>query len=144
MKDVPRVAKAGEIKDVADGYGSNYLLPKKLALVATQSAIKTAERQIQRDKEKEQKFAAELGQLAEQLKGYTLTFTGKVLDEERIYGSVRDSDIADKLRELTGADVDRKSIDLPEPLRTLGEHEVSVRLNKDLVPTIKVVIVGEE
>ena len=144
LKDVPNVAKAGDVKVVADGYGRNFLLPRKLALLATPSALKAAEIQIHKDREKEAHFAAELSQLAEQLEGFAITFQAKVVEEDRLYGSIRDSDIADELSQLTGIEIEKRQVELEEPLRHLGEHEVVVRLGKDLAPTIKVSITQEE
>jgi len=144
LKDVPNVAKAGDVKAVADGYGRNFLLPRKLALLATPSALKAAEVQIQKDRQKEAQFAAELSQLAEQLEGFAITFQAKVVEEDRLYGSIRDSDVADELSQLTGIEIEKRQVELEEPLRHLGEHEVVVRLGKDLAPTIKVIITQEE
>ncbi|MCX5999197.1 MAG: 50S ribosomal protein L9 [Chloroflexi bacterium] len=145
LKDVANVAQAGQVKEVSDGYARNFLLPKKLALPATQSALKIAEKEIQKDKEKEQHFASELGQLAQQLEGVSITLKGKVIEEEdRLYGSIRDNDIADGLKQLTGLAIEKTSIELPEPIRQLGEHEVTVRLSKDLAPKIKVIVAREE
>ncbi len=144
LKDVPSVAKAGEIKEVAPGYGHNYLIPRKLALVATPSAIKTAEIQVQREKDRQQRFADEMDKLAQQLEGYQLNFAAKVAEEDRLYGSIRDSDIASQLSQITGLELERKQVELEEPIKTLGEHEVVVRLGKDLTPRIKVIVAKEE
>ena len=129
---------------VADGYGRNFLIPQKLALLATPSAIKAAEIQVQKDRETEARFAAELSQLAEQLEGFAITFQAKVVEEDRLYGSIRDGDIADELSQLTGMEIEKRQIDLEEPIRQLGEHDVVIRLGKDLAPTIKVIITQEE
>ena len=144
LTDVARVARAGEVKEVADGYGRNYLLPRKLALLATPSALKEAEVRVDKEREKLDRFTAELGQLAEQLEGFVISFKAKVQEEEKIYGSIRDSDIADELSQLTGLEIEKKKIELEEPIRHLGEHEVTVRLSKDLAPTIKVIVAQEE
>jgi large subunit ribosomal protein L9 len=144
LESVPNVAKVGEVKEVADGYGRNFLLPRKLALLATPSALKEAEVQVQKQHEREERFAAELGLLAQQLEGYVVTFSAKVVEEGRLYGSIRDSDIADELSKLTGLDIERRKVELEEPIRQLGEYEVTVRLSKDLAPAIKVIITQEE
>ena len=144
LKDVPKVAKAGETKDVADGYGRNFLLPKKLALLATPAALKAAELQIQKEREEQQRFAVELSQLAQQLEGFPITFKAKVAEEDRLYGSIRDSDIADELSRLTGLDIERRKVELEEPIRQLGDYEVPIRLDKDLAPTIRVIVAQEE
>lgn len=144
LKDVANVGRAGEVKEVADGYGRNFLLPKKLALLATPSALKAAEAQLQKAKEKEKLFAAEVTKLAQQLEGLLITFKEKASSEDRLYGSVRDSDVARELSQLTGLDIAREKIELEEPIRQLGEYEVTVRLSQDLAPKIKVIVTREE
>ncbi len=144
LKDVPNVARAGDLKDVADGYGRNYLLPRKLALLATPSALKAAEVQVQKERERQQRVAAETGELAQQLEGLLVTFKAKVVEEDRLYGSIRDSDIADELSRLTGSEIERRKIELQEPIRQLGEYEVTVRLGTDSAPKIRVTVSPEE
>ena len=144
LKDVTSVAKAGQTKEVADGYARNFLLPQKLALLATPSAVKAAEIQIQKERGGEQLFAAELSQLAQQLEGISISFKAKVVEEDRLYGSIRDSDIAADLSRLTGSEIEKRQVELPEPIHRLGEHEVAIRLSKDLAPKIKVIVAPEE
>jgi len=144
LEDIANVGRAGEVKEVADGYGRNFLLPKKLALLATPSALKAAEAQLQKEKEKEQRFAAEITKLAQQLEGLLITFKEKASSEDRLYGSVRDSDVARELSQLTGLDIAREKIELEEPIRQLGEYEVTVRFSQDLAPKIKVIVTREE
>lgn len=144
LENVPNVGKVGEVKVVASGYGRNFLLPKKLALLATPAALKEAEIQVKKEQERQLRLAAEMEKLAQQLQGFTLTFKEKVTSEDNLYGSVRDGDIAAQLNELTEFEIDRKKIELQEPLRKLGEYEVTVRLSKDLTPKIKVIISAEE
>ena len=144
LEDVPNVARAGEEKEVADGYGRNFLLPRKLALLATPSARRAAELEVRKRQERQERFAAELGILAQQLEGHVLTFKAKVVEEERLYGSIRDSNIAEELSRLTGLEIERKQVELEEPIRQLGEYEVTVRFGKDLAATIKVIVAQEE
>ena len=144
LKDVTSVAKAGQIKEVADGYARNFLLPQKLALLATPSAVKAAQIQIQKERGGDQLFAAELSQLAQQLEGISISFKAKVVEEDRLYGSIRDSDIAADLSRLTGSEIEKRQVELPEPIHRLGEHEVAIRLSKDLAPKIKVIVAREE
>jgi large subunit ribosomal protein L9 len=144
LEDIANVGRAGEVKEVADGYGRNFLLPKKLALLATPLALKAAEAQLQLQKEEQQRFAAEITKLAQQLEGLLITFKEKASSEDRLYGSVRDSDVARELSQLTGLDIAREKIELEEPIRQLGEYEVSVRLSQDLAPKIRVVVTKEE
>ena len=144
IKSVANIGRVGEIKEVANGFGRNYLIPNKLALLATPSALKAAEAQLQKGRQEEERFAAELSQLAQQLEGFPITFKAKARSNERLYGSIRDSDIAAELNQLTGLDIDKGKIELEEPIHKLGEYEVAIRLSKDLAPKVKVTVTKEE
>jgi large subunit ribosomal protein L9 len=144
LKDVARVGRAGEVKEVADGYAKNFLLPKKLALPATPPSIKMAEAQLQKEEQEQQHHAEELVEVARQLEGLSLDFKMKVMEEGRLYGSIRDTQIAEELKRLTGIDIERARIELLEPIRQLGSYELTIRLGRDLAPKVKVVVTGEE
>ena len=144
LKDVTRVGRAGEVKEVADGYAKNFLLPKKLALPATPSSIKMAEAQLRKEEQGQQRHAEELVEVARQLEGLSLDFKMKVMEEGRLYGSIRDNQIAEELKRLTGIDIERTRIELLEPIRQLGSYELTIRLGRDLAPKVKVVVTGEE
>ena len=144
IKSVANIGRVGEIKEVADGFGRNYLIPNKLALLATPSALKTAEAQLQKERQEEERFAAELSKLAQQLEGFPIAFKAKVRSNERLYGSIRDSDIAAELTQLTGLDIDKSKIELEEPIHQLGEYEVAIKLGKDLRLKVKVTVTKEE
>ncbi|MCX5992428.1 MAG: 50S ribosomal protein L9 [Chloroflexi bacterium] len=144
IKDVTRVGRAGEVKEVADGYAKNFLLPKKLALPATPSSIKMAEALLRKEEQGQQLHAEELVEVARQLEGLSLDFKMKVMEEGRLYGSIRDNQIAEELKRLTGIDIERTRIELLEPIRQLGIYELTIRLGRDLAPKVKVVVTGEE
>ncbi len=144
IKDVTRVGRAGEVKEVADGYAKNFLLPKKLALPATPSSIKMAEALLRKEEQGQQLHAEELIEVARQLEGLSLDFKMKVMEEGRLYGSIRDNQIAEELKRLTGIDIERTRIELLEPIRQLGSYELTIRLGRDLAPKVKVVVTGEE
>ncbi len=146
VRDVPRVGKAGDVKEVADGYARNFLLRRKLALPATPVALKDVEARLRKEVQEEQRHVDELTKLAQQLEGLVLTFSikAKAVEGERLYGSIRDNQIAEELMRLTGAAIDRAMVILEAPIRTLGTHELTVRLSKDLTPKVKVVVAREE
>ena len=146
VRDVPRVGKAGEVKDVADGYARNFLLRRNLALPATPAALKGVEVQLRKEDQEQQHHVEELNKVAQQLEGLVLTFSikAKAVEGERLYGSIRDHQIAEELVRLTGAAIDRAMVALEAPIRTLGTHELTVRLSKDLTPMVKVVVAREE
>ena len=144
VKDVAGLGKAGDIKEVADGYARNFLLPRNLAAPAIRSALKTIETQLRKGAKEQQHRADELAKLAEEVEGLSLTFKAKVMEEDQLYGSIRDHQIADELKRLTGIDIERTSIELEQPIRQLGSYELTVRLSRDLAPKIKVVVSREE
>jgi len=140
LQDVPRVAKAGEIKEVADGYARNFLIPRKLALLARPQALsQLGTREITEAKED-----TELMALAQQIEGKEVSIKAKAGAKDRLYGSITSADIAAELSKSTGLVIDKRKIELEEPLRQLGNYEITIRLAKDIVPKIKVSVTEEE
>ncbi len=139
---VEHVGKRGDVVKVADGYARNYLLPQKLALPATEANKNwiARERKISEAREGEERVAAEA--LAERLVALELKIARKVGDNDTMYGSVTNGDIADLIK-AKGFDVDRRKILLPDPLRALGEALVPVKLHRDVTAQLKVTIVTE-
>jgi len=144
LQDVSNVARAGEIKEVADGYGRNFLIPKKLAVLASPSAVRAIEGQQKIKAKKQEQIEAELAEMAARLEGIEITLKARVGAKDRVYGSINNADIAAELESTAGITIDKKKIELDEPIRQLGSHEVVVRLSKDLTPKIKVTVTGEE
>jgi len=140
LQDVPHVAKAGEIKEVADGYGRNFLIPKKLALLAHPQATSRIET---RDKMKAQ-VNTELIELAHQLEGKEVSLKARAGAKDRLYGSITSADIASELKDTAGLVIDKRKIELDEPIRQLGSYEVVIRLAKDIIPKIRVTVTEEE
>jgi len=142
LQDVPHVARAGEIKEVADGYGRNFLIPKKLALLTTPEAISQAET---RDKKiEEAHLNAELIELAHQLEGKEVSLKARAGAKDRLYGSITSADIASEIKDTAGLVIDKRKIELDEPIRQLGSYEVVIRLAKDIIPKIRVTVTEEE
>jgi large subunit ribosomal protein L9 len=142
LKDVYKLGRAGEVKRVADGYGRNYLLPQGLAVLATPGALKQAERISTQANVERKVLNEEMSAVAEQLSGTVLTFNARASETDKLYGSVTTQMIADSISEKAGVEINRRQID-SQPLRTLGEHTVNVRLTVDLVPEVKVLIFRE-
>lgn len=143
IKDVYNLGRAGEIKKVANGFGRNFLLPQKLAVMATPGALKQIEK-IQSAAEKRRvALNEEMSGLAEKIEGLELTFVAKVGDTGRLYGSITQQMMADAISEKTGYEIDRRWIE-SQPLRDMGEHEVKVRLTFDLIPTVNITVESEE
>jgi large subunit ribosomal protein L9 len=144
MEDVPNVGKAGQIKEVADGYGKNYLIPRKLAMSARPGDIKAVEMQIKARARVAAKTEAEMKALAGELEGKEITIKAKVGQQERLYGSITSADISAGLESTLHAVVDKRKIELSEPIRQTGSYEVSIKLGKDIATKIKVTVVAEE
>lgn len=144
LQDVPRVAKAGEIKEVSDGYGRNFLVPQKLALIANSAALNIAETQHKIQVRQQAMEQGRLSELAQQLEGREITLKAKVGAQEQLYGSITTADIVAELEKTSGIAVDKRKVELDESIRHLGSHEVSIRLTKDLTPKIRVTVVEEE
>ncbi len=143
LRDVEHLGKAGEIKDVSGGFGRNHLLPKGFAVLATKSHIKQAEERLAAQRRRAEAARREAEALAAKLSALTLTFTAKVGEQDRLYGSVTNADIAAKLREEVGIEIDRRKIMLEDPIKRTGEYEVPVELASGITATLKVVVVGE-
>ena len=144
MEDVPNVGKAGQIKDVADGYGKNYLLPHKLAMPARAGDIKNVEAQIKARALVAANSEAEMKALAGELENKEIIIKAKVGQQDRLYGSITSADIAAGLESSLKAIVDKRKIELAEPIRTVGSYEVPIKLGKDITTKIKVTVVAEE
>jgi large subunit ribosomal protein L9 len=139
LKDVYKLGRAGDVKKVADGYGRNFLLPQGLAALATPGVLKQTER-IRGQAEKERnRLNIEMGAIAEQLSELTLNFGVKAGETGRLYGSITSAMIVEGIEQEMGAVIDRRQIEA-QPIKTLGVHEVKVRLTLDLIPEITVVV----
>jgi large subunit ribosomal protein L9 len=143
LQDVENLGKAGDLKDVSDGYARNYLLPRQLAAGATPSLIANRQQRIAAEQRKLEKQAELNKQQAERLGQVSLTFKARVGTQGRLYGSITSQDIATGLRDAEGIVIDRRLIDLPDPIRTTGTFTVSVKLAQKLQPKITVNVVGE-
>lgn len=144
LQDVADVASAGEVKEVADGYGRNFLIPKKLAVVASPAALKGMEAQRQVDARRQASSEAQAEAIAERLEGLSIALKARVGSQGRLYGSVTAADIAQEIQRVTRQEVDRRKIELEEPLRQLGSYEITIRLSRDVTPKIRVVVEEEE
>lgn len=137
-KDVQGTGKAGEVKDVADGYARNFLIPRKLAVPASEGALKTVEAKKASAQKKAAAEEAAARELGAQLMASPVVLTAKVGDQGRLYGSITSADIADQLSAHIGQPIDKRKIELPDPIRQLGTHEVTIRLHRAVTATVKV------
>jgi large subunit ribosomal protein L9 len=139
-KDIENVGTAGEIKDVADGYGRNFLIPRKLAVVAGKGVEAEAKRIQQAGARREAKERDEAQALAERIGNKTVVVRLKVGGEDKVFGAITNEDIAVALRQQQQVDVDRRKIDLREPIKQLGEHVVPLRLHRDVEANINLIV----
>jgi large subunit ribosomal protein L9 len=139
---VEHLGKRGEIVKVADGYARNYLLPRKLALPVTAGNRKHVERErkIMETRESEEKGQAQA--MGARLNAIDIAIARRVGDTQQLYGSVTSSDIADFLK-AKGFEIDRRKLILPEPIKTIGEHTVPLKLHREVTIPLKVRVVKE-
>jgi large subunit ribosomal protein L9 len=139
LKDVYKLGRAGDVKRVADGYGRNYLLPQGMAILATPGALKRVEHIRTEASATREVMNRELSGVADRLSKLTLAFPAKAGETGKLYGSITPAMIAEAIKGKTEAEVDRRQLDL-QPIRTLGEHKVHIRLTMDLVPVVTVIV----
>ena len=142
-EDVPQLGHRGDVVKVAEGYGRNYLLPRKLAIEATQANKSVIEQMKQAAVRRSAVEKNDAEALSKQLDGVTLTFKRKAGEKDHLFGSVTSGDIAEGLT-AKGFDIDRRKIQLHDPLKNLGDFDVPIKLHRDVTSRIKVVIEKEE
>ena len=139
---VDNLGRRGEVVKVADGYARNYLLPRKLALLATDGNKKQIERERAKFDAKEADEQKIAQAMADRLANLEVVIARKVGDTQALYGSVSTADIADGLA-AKGFEIERRKIHLPDPIKQLGEFDIPVKLHRDVAATIKVKVVAE-
>lgn len=138
LKDVAGSGRAGEVKDVSDGYARNYLLPHKLAAAATEGQLNRVEALKKTQERHEAKTEAEMRDLARRLTEANVVLKAKVGEGQRLYGSITNADIAEELSEITRSEIDKRKLEMDEPIKQLGTHEVVVRLSPTIHARVKV------
>ncbi|MBI2942217.1 MAG: 50S ribosomal protein L9 [Chloroflexi bacterium] len=138
LHDVPNVGRAGEIKEVAEGYGRNYLIPRGLARLATAEAVTETKQRQEAAVRRQARADTEARSLADRIGRTTLDFRVRVGEQGRLYGSITAADVAERLQALIGHEIDKRKVGLEEPIRQLGSYQVPVRLTHQLVPKVTV------
>ncbi len=141
-EDVYNLGKSGEVVTVKDGYARNYLLPRNLAMLASAANVRQLEHEKQVIELRQQKLKGAAEEQAKKMGEVSVKITRKVGDQDKLFGSVTALDIAEALAK-TGHKVDRRLIHLPEPIKTVGQFEVELRLHRDVTSKIKVEVAGE-
>ena len=139
-QDVPKLGSSGTVQEVKPGFARNYLIPQGMAVIATKGSIKQVEERQAADARRIAKQEEELRGLSDRLQGMRVQIEARVGEQGRLFGSVTAADIAEKLTAQVGEEIDRRKIDLDEPIRTVGEHAVTIRLVGRLQPTVNVVV----
>jgi len=143
LEDIDALGKMGDTVSVKDGYARNFLIPRQLALPATARNLKAQAHQVRDIERRKEKIVDGARSVAERVTGVALTFTRKTGEKGRLFGSVTNMDIAEALGEK-GLTIDRKDIILPEPIKSLGEFDVQVKLHHDVTPVVKITVLPEE
>jgi large subunit ribosomal protein L9 len=144
-QDVDKLGRAGEVKDVSGGYGRNYLIPKGLAVVATRGQVKQAEERLAAQRKRDEAGRRDAEALAARVNGQTLRFTARVGELDRLYGSITNADIGERIGQLLNdPSFDRRKVELEDPIKRIGIYPVNVRFMSGVNALVNVVVEGEE
>jgi len=141
QQDVKALGKKGEVLEVSEGHARNFLFPKKLALEATSGNMKILESRKLKESEKQAEGKKQAQDLAEQLSKVEVVLKVKTGENGRLFGSITSKDIADAIKASAGLEVDKRKIDLAEPIKVLGSYPLKVKLHKDVTTEVRVSIV---
>ncbi len=138
LQDVKGLGKVGDIKEVSDGYGRNFLIPNKLAVMATPSELKKAAGLKVAAKQKEDRMAKEAQALADRISKTEVVLKARVGEQHRLYGSITSGDIAEALEKEIGQPIDKRKVELGEPIKQVGTFKVPIHLAPGLEPQVTV------
>ena len=144
LQDIPGTGKKNQVLNVSDGFGRNYLLPRKWAMEANESSVKEIERRNQAERQKETESRNEAEALAASLKGKTIVLPAKCGEKGRLYGSVTTQEIAAALQQQHGISFDKRKLELGEAIRSIGEYELQVSVYTGIKAVMKVSVVAAE
>jgi len=143
IEDVPKVARAGQSREVADGYARNFLFPRKLAVLANSQAAAAIETHLKKIVKQRTIEEAEMAEVAKQISGVAITLKAKVGESDKLYGSVTGADIADELTKVVSREIDKRKIDLAEPIRQVGVYDVTVRFTHEITAVVVVTVMSD-
>ena len=142
LQEVPALGIPGEVKEVKEGYARNFLLPQRLAVPATAEALKQTSALHKAELARRAKLNQEMSSVAKDLEATPLVMQARVGPGGKLYGSITSAEIATAVAERIGQEVDKRNVEMPQPLKDLGEHSVRVKLAPDLTATVKVLVQG--
>jgi len=143
LETVEHLGNVGDVVEVKPGFARNYLFPRGMAVLATPKGMEAIQTKIEALKKQEEEVKAKLATEAKSLEKIVLTFPVKVGEEDKLFGSVTASDIADKLSESLGREIEKGELELPEPIRALGEYKIPVKLGHGIHAEITVSVIKE-
>ncbi|OGO00158.1 MAG: 50S ribosomal protein L9 [Chloroflexi bacterium RBG_13_51_52] len=143
IADVPNVAMAGQTKEVANGYARNFLFPRKLAVLANSQAAAIVESHLKKVVKQRVIEEAEMTELAKIINGTEITLKAKVGEKDKLYGSVTGSDIAEALSKEIGREIDKRKVDLAEPIRMVGVYDVTIKFTHDITAMVTATVMSD-
>lgn len=143
-ENLPKLGEVGDVCEVADGYARNYLLPQGLAIVATEGTLRQVANLKRQEARRRERIRGDALAFKERLDALSLTFKARVGETGRLYGSITSGDIAERIEEVTGQEVDRRKIVLDNPLKELGAFQIPIRLLPEVTAQVTVVVEPEE
>lgn len=143
QKDVKNIGKKGDVVEVAEGYGRNFLLPKGLAVEASAGNLRQVAQQKQAESNKAEKELTDAQKIGEKFKGKELKVAAKVGEGGKLFGSITTQELADQLRKQYSVEIDKRKIDLKEPIKSLGTHSVIIKVHPKVHVPIVVSVVAE-
>ena len=143
--DVRDLGRSGELVEVKEGYARNYLLPRSLAVPATAGNLKDFNKRIAVAKQREERERASANELADRVRGKRIVMIHRAVEGgTRLHGSVTTADIADAIAKLAGREIDRRDVDIRQPIRSLGEYQVNLKLMRGLTVTLRLLVADRE
>ena len=143
IADVPNVARAGQTKEVANGYARNFLFPRKLAVLASSQAAASVETHLKKLSKQRAIEEAEMSELAKKINGVELTLKAKTGEKGKLYGSVTNNDIAEALSREIAREIDKKRVELAEPIRLVGVYDVIIKFTHDITAVVTVTVMSD-
>ena len=140
LEDIKNIGKKGQIINAKDGYARNYLIPKKLAIEATETNIRNLEAEKRRKEEKENELLQEARALEEELMKKTIVIKAKTGEHGKLFGSITTKEISDVLEKEHKITIDKKKFDLEEPIKSVGEYKVRIKLHPQVNAELKVIV----
>lgn len=144
LEDVAGTAKIGDIKEVKPGFARNYLLPRRLAAPATPAVVKSSQQRAIRETRLQDARDGDARAIAGRLEAKTFSITARAGVSGKLFGSVGTADIAGKVADALGQEFDRHNVQLPDPIKDLGDYQVPVKLTKNVTATLSISVIGED